>query len=177
MWWGLMGLIIIESVFFGLLIVSYFYFRIPYIDCPPASLPDVAVPMANLLLILGTCFPFWLIDRAAPNRDRGWLAGMLAFAAVLVAITIVLRIFEFQSLHTGYQRDSYGSITWALLFVHGVELLLTCGETALLAFYTATNDVDTKHRSDIQLNSLFYYFLAITWLVIFAVIHAGGRLL
>jgi heme/copper-type cytochrome/quinol oxidase subunit 3 len=175
MWWGLMGLIIIESVFFGLLAVSYFYYRIRYVDWPPASLPDIGLPLANLILILAVCIPFWVIERAAPHRDRKWLAWMLAFATVLVALTTSLRVLEFQSLHTGYQRDSYGSITWALLFVHGIELLLTCGETGLLAFYTATNEIDTKHRSDIQLNSVFFYFLAITWVIIFAVIQVGGR--
>lgn len=177
MWWGLMGLIIIESVFFGLLVVSYFYFRIRYVDWPPAPLPDIALPTANLILILVTCVPFWLIERAAPDRDRRWLAGMLGLATILVAGAVILRVFEFHSLHTGYQRDSYGSITWALLFVHGLELLFTCGETALLAFYSATKDLDAKHRSDIQLNSVFYYFLAIVWILLFAVIQAGGHLL
>jgi heme/copper-type cytochrome/quinol oxidase subunit 3 len=175
MWWGLMGLIIIEGVFFGLLAVSYFYYRIRYVDWPPASLPDIGVPLANLILILAACIPFWFIDRAAPHSDRQWLASMLAFAAVLVALTIGLRVLEFQALHTGYQRDSYGSITWALLFVHGLELLLTFGESCLLAVYAATNEIDTKHRSDIQLNSVFFYFLAIAWVIMFAIIHVGGR--
>lgn len=177
MWWGLMGLIIIEAAFFALLIVSYFYYRIRYVDWPPASLPDLGLPLLNLILIVATCFPLWLVQRGAPDKNPRWLAVVLAVSTIFLVVTTVLRMFEFPALHTRYEHHSYGSITWAMLFAHGLEQLLTAGETGLLAYFAATNDLDVKHRSDIQLNSLFYYFLTITWVVIFAAIHIGARAL
>ena len=178
MWWGVMALIVIEAMFFGLLVVSYFYYRMRYVDWPPADPPELRLPLVNLMVILATCYPLWVVKRGALDRSPAWIAKMLTVSSILIIIIVVLRLFEFTSLRTQYDFHSYGSITWALLFTHGLELLLTLGETALLAIYAATNSVlDVKHRADIQLNSVFYYFLAVSWVAIFGVIHIGARVL
>jgi cytochrome c oxidase subunit 3 len=178
MWWGIMALIVIEAMFFGLLAVSYFYYRMRYVDWPPADLPALGLPLVNLVVIMAACYPLWIVERGAPDRSPTWIAKILGVSSMFIVAAVVLRIFEFSSLRTNYDSHSYGSITWALLFTHGLELLLTLGETMLLSFYAATNhDLDVKHRSDIRLNSIFYYFLAITWIAIFGVIQIGGRVL
>jgi heme/copper-type cytochrome/quinol oxidase subunit 3 len=165
------------GAFFALLIVCYFYYRSRLVNWPPVDPPGYLIGGFNLALIVATCYPMWIIQRRAPDASPSWLARMLAFAAVLQGTTALLRIFEFRELHTHYDQSAYGSITWAFLFTHGLELLLTLAETALLAVFSATNELDTKHRGDIQMGSMFYYFLAITWVVMFTVMHVGARAL
>lgn len=179
LWWGNMGLIVVESVSFALLIASYFFYRMRYTQWPPddAGVPWFTFGLPNLILIVAICFPMSRVNKNAPTASQPWLTKMLTFSAVLMAGTAVLRIFEFQTLHTSYSEHSYGSITWALLFMHGIELAFGMGETALLAVYSATNELDRKHRADIQTVSTFWNFLAITWVVIFAVVYLGGRVL
>jgi heme/copper-type cytochrome/quinol oxidase subunit 3 len=179
LWWGVTGLIIAEALGFALLIASYFYLRMRYTEWPPADagLPSLNLSVANLLLIVSVCWPMRVIGRGAPDRSRFWLAGMLALTAVLIAGTCVLRIFEFQTLQTGWNEHSYGSITWALLFMHAVHLFTSLGEAIMLGVYCATSELDRKHRADLQINSNYWYFVAGAWVVVFAVVYLAGRVL
>jgi cytochrome c oxidase subunit III len=178
-WWGVMGLIIIEAVFFALLIACYFFFRMRYVEWPPpdAGPPSMLLPIVGVAIMLVTCYPLWRIEREAPTQSKAWLTRMLLLSAVLMAVSTWIRYYEFGSLHTGPWVHSYGSITWALLFAHGIELLLSTGETLLLAYYCATEELDMKHRADLELNSIFYYFVVASWVVIAGVLLLGGRLL
>ena len=179
LWWGVMGLILSESTSFALLIASYFFYRMRYSQWPPADapLPGFMFAAPNLILIVAICYPMWLIAKGAPDKSKSWLAKMLAFSALLTAVTCVLRIYEFQSIGTNWNEHSYGSITWALLFLHAILLFFSAGESTMLAVYCATNELDRKHRADIQTNSLYWYFTAIVWVVVFCVIWLAGRVL
>jgi cytochrome c oxidase subunit 3 len=179
LWWAIMGLIIAEGLGFALLIASYFYLRMRYTQWPPADagLPWFNFSVANLLVILVTTYPMWRIHKEAPERSRFWLAGMLGISAGLMAISCVLRIFEFQTLQTGWMEHSYGSITWALLFMHAIHLFTSLGEAIMLGTYCATSELDRKHRADLQVNSVYWYFVVISWVVVFAVIYLAGRVL
>jgi cytochrome c oxidase subunit 3 len=179
LWWGTLGLIVVEGVFFALLIASYFFFRMRYVEWPPpdAGVPSVGLPIAGLCLMLVTCYPLYRIQREAPRQSPPWLARMLLLSGVMMAGSICIRYKEFSALHTSYWIHSYGSITWMLFFTHGVELMFSAGETFLLAYFCATENLDEKHRGDLQLNSIFYYFLVVSWVVILGVVQIGGRLL
>lgn len=179
LWWGIMGLILTESTSFGLLIASYFFYRMRYTEWPPsdAGLPWFNFTVPNLILMIVTCYPMWRVSRGAPDRDRQWLSRMLALSALLILASCVLRVFEFQTLQTNYNEHSYGSITWALLFMHAILLFFSAGETAMLSVYARLNELDRKHRADLQINSVYWYFAVILWIVIFAVVWLGGRVL
>lgn len=179
LWWGNTGLIVVESISFALLIASYFFYRMRYTQWPPddAGVPWFTYGLPNLILIVAICFPLSRVNKNAPTASQPWLTKMLAVSAVLMTGAAVLRVFEFQTLHTSHSEHSYGSVTWALLFLHGIELGFGLGETALLAVYSATRELDRKHRADIQTVSIFWNFVAVTWAVIFAVVYLGGRML
>jgi heme/copper-type cytochrome/quinol oxidase subunit 3 len=46
-----------------------------------------------------------------------------------------------------------------------------------LGVYCATKELDRKHRADLQVNSLYWYFVVVSWIVVFSVIYLVGRLL
>jgi heme/copper-type cytochrome/quinol oxidase subunit 3 len=179
LWWGVMGLIIVESMGFALLIALYFYLRMRYAEWPPANvgLPRLDYPTGNLFLIIAVTCPMWLIQREAAERSRFWLAGMLGISAVMLAGTCVLRIIEFQMLGTDWQTYSYGSITWALLFMHAIHLFTSLGEAIMLGVYALTSELDRKHRADLQINSVYWYFVVISWIVVYAVLYLVPRVL
>ena len=179
LWWGNMGLIMAESTSIGLLIASYFFYRMRYTEWPPsdAGLPWWNFSVANLILMLVITYPMRRIEKEAPHADKQWLARMLGLCSLLMIGSFVLRILEFQTLQTDWSEHSYGSITWALLFLHAIEIFLAAGETGMLAVYSAAKPLDRKHRADLQVNSVFWYFVLISWLVIFAVVYVAARVL
>jgi cytochrome c oxidase subunit III len=179
LWWGVMGLILSESTSFALLIASYFFLRMRYTQWPPsdADLPWFTFTLPNLLLMIATCYPMRRIEKEAPSRDKMWLAKMLALSAGLMAVSCVLRVFEFQGLQTDYNEHSYGSITWALVFMHAILLFFPAGESAMLSVYCALNQLDRKHRADLQTNSVYWYFTVIVWIAVFCVVWLASRVL
>jgi cytochrome c oxidase subunit III len=179
LWWGVMGLLVIEGTAFALLIAGYFFYRMRYTEWPPtdAGLPQWSFSVANLILMLLITYPMWKIAKKAPTADRRWLSKMLGVTAVLIGVSTVLRYFEFRNLQTDWNEHSYGSIVWALLFMHGFHLATTAGETAMLAVYAAVKNLDRKHRADIQVNTLYWYFVVVSWIVIFSVVYLAARIL
>jgi heme/copper-type cytochrome/quinol oxidase subunit 3 len=179
LYWGMLGLFLMEGMNFALLVATYFYLRMRYTQWPPndAGLPDFTYALPNVLLMVAICYPMRRIDNEAPDRSPQWLARMLAVCACLVALCVLLRLLEFRSLHTDYHESSYGSVVWALLFLHGMHLLTQLGETAMLSVYCATHNLDRKHRADVEVNAMYWYFVAALGLVNFATVWLAGRVL
>jgi cytochrome c oxidase subunit III len=179
LWWGVMGLIVIEGTAFALLIASYFFYRMRYTEWPPsdAGLPRWDFTIANLILMLLITYPMRKISQRAPTADRLWLSKMLGVSAVLILVSTVLRYFEFRTLQTDWNEHSYGSVVWALVFMHAFHLATTAGETGMLAVYAAVKNLDRKHRADIQVNTLYWYFVVVSWIVIFSVVYLAARVL
>jgi heme/copper-type cytochrome/quinol oxidase subunit 3 len=179
LYWGVMGLYLMEGMGFALLVATYFYLRMRYTQWPPADAgpPDLTWAIPNVLLMLATCYPMRRIDNEAPERSPMWLARMMAICALMIGGSCVLRLLEFRSLHVDYFESSYGSIVWALLFMHGMHLLTALGEAAMLAVYSATHSLDRKHRADLEVNAVYWYFVAALGVVNFATVWLAGRVL
>jgi heme/copper-type cytochrome/quinol oxidase subunit 3 len=73
--------------------------------------------------------------------------------------------------------NAYGSIVFITLFFHSLHLLTTFLETAVLGVYVALRGLDEKCALDLQLNTLYWYFLVASWGVLYVVLYSGPRLL
>jgi heme/copper-type cytochrome/quinol oxidase subunit 3 len=70
MWWGTMGLIVIESTVFALAVMTYFYLRSHANVWPMGRFPpDLLWGNINTLVILVSLLPNWLAKRAAEKLD------------------------------------------------------------------------------------------------------------
>jgi cytochrome c oxidase subunit III len=179
LWWGTVGMIAIESTVFALCIASYFYLRMRYTEWPPADagVPSLLMPTINLAVLLVSFIPQYKIDAAAETKDPKSMERLLIVASVLGVIACVLRVWDFRALNTDWQEHSYGSIVWALLFLHSIHLYASTFETILMAAYVADAPLDEKHRCDLNVNAIYWFFIVISWVVIYAVIWGGGRVL
>src|SRR5215217_4604131 len=85
MWWGVIEFLAIETTMLVICFVSYFYLRDRAAEWPPppTELPDLLLPTINLLLILGSAAPAYLVERAAKRLDSRkvifWLAVSVGF--------------------------------------------------------------------------------------------------
>src|SRR5678815_3714464 len=69
MWWGNAGMMAIEGVAFGFMIVIYFYLRSLSNAWPDGGHPpDLLFGNINLAVILASAVPNWLAQRAAADR-------------------------------------------------------------------------------------------------------------
>ena len=178
MWWGTMGVVLIEGTVFGLAIAAYVYLGVrlpawpPHGDAPP-ELPWGTV---NTLILLASLVPNQLTKRAADRVDlRGvqiWLAVSVLFAVAFNAV----RALEFGALNVSWDRDSYGSIVWLLLGLHTTHIVTDFLDTIVLAVLMFKGPVEEHRFVDVEENAVYWYFVVLAWLPIYGVIYWAPRL-
>jgi cytochrome c oxidase subunit III len=179
-WWGNRLTIFVEGAAFAILAVSYFYIWWNFDAWPPprTHLPDLGVSTINLLVLAVSAAPFWNAARLARRHERPALVGASLALGVLFGIAaIVLRVFEFRALHTRYDSNAYGSITWTILAVHLAHLLAGTLQTLLIALVMFVGPVENKHYTDARVVAVYWYFIVISWVALYTIVFIAPRLL
>ena len=176
MWWGTMGLMLIEGTVFAITVVVYFYLRSHSQTWPVNRAPELFWGGVNTAMLLGSLLPNWLAKRAAEREDkqaaRRWLVACLLFALAF----LVVRVFEFGALNTRWDSNAYGSVVWMLLALHTTHLVTDTIDTTVLAVLMFTGPLEGKRFVDVSENAMYWYFVVGSWLPIYAVIYWGARL-
>lgn len=178
MWWGTWGIILIEGTVFGLAVMTYFYLRSRVINWPASvDYPSPLWGTINLLIVLLSVIPNIWAKRAGEARDlpsaRKWTWVLLA----ITIVTIIVRFLEFKSLNVRWDSNAYGSIVWTLLGLHTTHLITDAYDTAVLAVLLVTGPLEGKRFSDVAENALYWNFVVIAWIPIYAVIYIAPRLI
>jgi cytochrome c oxidase subunit III len=177
LWWGTMGIIVIETTAFALAVAMYFYLRLRNDTWPPNVPPPLLLwGTLNTLVILASAVPNELARRAGERIDlpqvRLWLVVGLIFG---VAFN-VLRVLEFASLNVLWNTNAYGSVVWLLLGLHTTHILTDVLDTGVLTVLMFTGPIEEKRFVDVAENSMYWYFVVFAWLPIYGVIYWAPRL-
>jgi heme/copper-type cytochrome/quinol oxidase subunit 3 len=179
MWWGTMGIILIEGTVFALAIASYFYFRTRMASWPPDGVapPDLLWGTVNTVVLLVSLLPNELAKRAGERVSlrgvRVWMVVCLVFGIAFNAI----RVYEFGHLNVRWDHDAYGSIVWLLLGLHTTHIITDFLDTAVLAVLMFVGPIEEKRFIDVEENAAYWYFVVLTWLPIYGVIYWAPRLI
>lgn len=175
-WWATMGIIAIEGSVFALMIVNYLYLkgRVPH--WPPAvSPPDLFWGTVNTVALLASAVPAQITKSAAEKLElrkaRLWLVISIAFG---IAFSII-RVFEFGALNVWWDENAYGSAVWTLLGLHTAHLVTDVVDSVVLAVLLFTGPLKPTRLVDVAENSLYWWFVVLSWLPIYAVIYFAPR--
>jgi cytochrome c oxidase subunit I+III len=177
-WWGTIGMIAIEGSVFALLIVSYFYLKDLAPDWPPGQVqpPLLTWGTANTFVLLASLVPNQWAKKAAEDLDAGrarrWVTVCLAFALAFN----VLRVYEFRALNVWWDQNAYGSLVWCLLGFHTLHIVTDTIDTLVLDVMLFTTPVDECRLVDVSENALYWYFVVLSWVIIYAVVYLVPRL-
>jgi heme/copper-type cytochrome/quinol oxidase subunit 3 len=175
--WGALGFMTIETAGFGLACAAYLYIMTAAPQWPLANRPpDLIWGTTLTLLLLASLGPTALLSRASRRRDLGQTRRWAVIVAVLNALALVIRALEFPHLNTRWDHDAYGSATWALMLLHTVHLITDFVDTAFLTVFLFTHDVDSERFSDVDDDAVYWAFVVLTWLPIYALVYWAPRL-
>jgi heme/copper-type cytochrome/quinol oxidase subunit 3 len=178
LWWATMGLIAIEGTVFALLIASYLFLRWRVPDWPPAvAPPGLLWGTLSTVLLLASMIPNELAKRAAERLDVGGIRRWIAVCLLFGFGFVVLRGLEFTTLNVWWDTNAYGSVVWTLLGMHTAHILTDLGDTAVLAVMIYRGHTNGQRLVDISENALYWYFVVLGWLPIYAVLYFAPRLL
>jgi cytochrome c oxidase subunit 3 len=176
MWWGTFGMIAIEGTVFALACMVYFYVRTRVDEWPPDALPPELIwGTANTVLMLLSCIPNAWTKRAAEAEDlRKVRIGIWICVAFGVGF-VALRVFEYTALNVRWDTNAYGSAVWMLLSLHTLHVVTDFWDTTVLAVLMMHDKIEGKRFVDVSENGMYWYFVVLAWLPIYAIIYFGAR--
>jgi len=177
MWWGTLGLILIESTVFAIAIVAYFYLRDRSFAWPPHSVPPLLIygTLNTIVLLLSAIPNQWTKHKADEENLRGVRIGLVICVLFAVAF-LVIRAFEFGALQTSWNTSAYGSIVWALMILHTVHLATDLIDSVVLTVLMFTGPLTGRRFVDVSENAVYWWFVVGSWLFIYATIYLAPRM-
>jgi heme/copper-type cytochrome/quinol oxidase subunit 3 len=177
LWWGLLGFILIEGGGFALAAGAYLFLMSHTDPWPPHHPPpDLLWGSAFTLLIFVSEILNVITSRAARAQDERTVKLGLIAASAIGILLMVVRGFEFHALNVRWDANAYGSIVWALIFLHTTHVITDLADTIGLTVFSFTHEVDTNRFSDVADNCLYWHFVLVAWLPIYALVYLVPRL-
>jgi len=177
MWWGTLGMIVVEGMVFALTIMSYFYLRSRSPEWPQDSAPpELLWGSINVLLMLASGLPNWWTKRAAEAMDLARVRTGMLICVVFALVSLAVRVGEFNTLNVRWDSNAYGSVVWMLMGLHTMHLITDTYDTIVLTVLLWTGPLEGKRFVDVAENAGYWYFVVVSWLAVYAVVFWGARL-
>jgi heme/copper-type cytochrome/quinol oxidase subunit 3 len=173
-WWGIIGFMVIEGAAFVLTFAAYFFLMSQEQQWapPPWLPPDLVAGSLFTLVLLLTEIPNTMIKKAAEAYDVTKVRALLPWMVGVGVLLLVIRGFEFNSLNIMWYDNAYGSIIWALLFLHTTHILTDWIDTVVLWRLMLTPHGEEPRRLvDVDENALYWRFVWLAWLPIYIMIY------
>ncbi len=178
LWWGILSMVAIESAMFGTLGAAYFYIRLSFAEWPPhgIALPDLGIPTLMLAVLLISCIPMYIADHLAiSGRDNRAMLFWVWIGIMFGFVLVVIRWYEFNALRVRWDDNAYGSIVWFIIGVHSVHVLSSTLETLVLAVHLRGKNIDRKHRTDVHVDTVYWYFVVASYAAFYFIIYWSPR--
>ena len=192
-------MIAIEGAAIATLVVTYFYVWRNFDTWPPTGtlVPDLGVSMINLVVLVASILPMWHVARLAARHDSPRVLGFWLFVCVAFGIAAaILRLMEFKGVHTRWNSNAYGAIVWSILAVHFAHILAATLETLVIGILVLVGPVEEKHfvetpsrhplariiaagsvSRSITVNAVYWYFVALSWVGLWAIVYLAPRVM
>ena len=187
LWWGNLLAIFIETATVAIMVASYFYTRMNFGAWPPPKVdvvppvhdtnPDLGAATANVVLLLASCLLMYWTDMAARRKDQGRVVVGLVILFFVACAAVTLRAFEFPATKFWWNDNAYASVVWMMLGLHLTYILAGLGEFFIMGVWIMTHPLDDKHALDVTLAGGYWYWVAATAALNYAVIYWSPRLL
>jgi heme/copper-type cytochrome/quinol oxidase subunit 3 len=140
-----------------------------------SAAPGLLWGSLNTLILLASLVPNQWTKRKAEQLDlkrtRIGLVVCLLFSLAFVAV----RWLEFGALNTRWDETAYGSVVWLLMGLHTAHLLTDAADSLVLTVLMFTQAGEGRRFVDVSENAVYWYFVVLAWLPIYAVIYWAPR--
>jgi cytochrome c oxidase subunit 3 len=180
-----------EVLLFGGLILGYFVYRHNYpSDFVAASRhTEIVIGTANTAILLTSSFLVACAVDAFSAETRKICAGLLAGAIALGLAFVVLKGVEYMveyrehlvpGIGFSFEPDQANGAQLFFVFyfvataIHALHILIGIGLLAVMATLTWRSPT-TRHRAALHSTALYWHFVDVVWIFLFALIYLPGR--
>lgn len=178
LWWGMLGLIMIEATVFSGLISSYFYLRAQATVWPPGANepPELLLPtISTIVLIVSSVAVHWA-DRGIENDDRRRLSLGMLIAGVLGLAFLALKYIEYSGKAHQWDEDAYNSIVWTIVGFHSAHVIALLLKTLVVDTLAWRGYFTHIRRVGVTINGLYWHFVVAVWIPLYIVLYWVPRL-
>ena len=173
-WWGVMAFMTIEGAGFAMAIAAYFFLFAHQGSWPPEPFapPGLVPGLIFTALMLLSEIPNSALKKHAEAEQIAPVRLLLVVISAIGGLLLVIRVFEFGELNVSWTDNPYGSILWALLVLHTAHVLTDWIDTLVLTALMFTRHGKQGRRFvDVSENALYWRFVWLSWLPIWALIY------
>ncbi len=177
-WWGMLGLITIETVVVGGLIAVYFFLKLHNPAWPPEGIdkPALWMPLIGTTILIGSGLAMRIGDGGAKENDTRRIVLGQSTALLLATLFLALKVVEYSGYDYDWSTHAYGSSVYALVVFHSGHVLSVVLK-GLVVLAMAMRGMFTKDRRlALQVNGLYWQFVVIIWLPIFFTLYVSPYL-
>jgi cytochrome c oxidase subunit 3 len=173
LFWGVLGLIAIESTMVVLLIATYLYLRANFLAWPPTEIGQRATVIATSEAALAalSALPTHFTNASAVRQRLRPMRSWLLVATLMIAAMVALRAWEFHVLPFRWDSHAHGSVFWALLGLNTFHVAGGLVENLVLLTLLFRGPVEAKLAVDVQSSGFYWYFAVVTSLCIFITLY------
>ena len=173
LWWGNLGMMVIEGTMFAMMIAVYLYFKTANLDWPPATVPNPDLPLAtiNVMMLVLSAFVMMIADRGA-YRESVAASRLGMGICILVGIAfLIIRVFTVSTLGYKWSSHAYGSVMWTSIGLHTFHMIAATAETSLLFVYSFLRPLTKKQFLDIRATAVYWYFVVLMWIPFYVMVY------
>tara|TARA_B100001996_G_scaffold196269_1_gene150362 strand:- start:2033 stop:2629 length:597 start_codon:yes stop_codon:yes gene_type:complete len=169
-----------DCMFFASLIGTYLIYKgtgnldigpVDVFDIPTTSVSTFVLLMSSMSMV----FAYAYLVRNNIKAFRIWMVSTIIMGATFLGF----QVFEFSEFYFHYnlspQTNLFGTTFYALTGTHGLHVTVGVVWLAII-FYSSLfrNSVSAETNLDLDLAALYWHFVDIVWIVIFAVVYLFG---
>jgi heme/copper-type cytochrome/quinol oxidase subunit 3 len=181
-WWGMVWLIATEATLFAALLATYFYLRFKGGPIwPPGGIekPELSLPLIMSAILLSSSIPVHYADAGIREGNQRRLRAGLAVGFLLGAIFLWLtwgvewpeKLHEFKPT-----TNSYGSLFFTITGFHSLHLVVGLAFSLWTQVRVWRGAFDEHRHVTVQLFSMYWHFVDVVWIFVFATIYLSPRL-
>lgn len=180
-----------EVLLFGGLILGYFVYRHDYPAAFAAASQhtEIVIGTANTAILLTSSFLVACAVDAFSVETRKICAVLLSGAIVLGLTFILLKGIEYTKefhehlvpgINFSFEADKADGAQLFFLFyfiatmIHALHMLIGISVLAVMAVLTWRSP-STRHRAALHSSALYWHFVDVVWIFLFALIYLPGR--
>jgi heme/copper-type cytochrome/quinol oxidase subunit 3 len=172
-WWGMALFIVAELALFGSALAAYFYLRFRSPAWPPAGIekPDLTLGWIATALLVASSLPMIWAERGIARGSAWQLRAGIAVAMAMATAFLSIQGYEYATAEFGFRTSSYGSLFFTITALHGLHVIGALLIAAYLQARSLAGHFDEDHHLAVQTGALYWHFVDIVWIAIFASLY------
>lgn len=167
---GMLLFILSEAILFACLFFSYFYLGRDEPRWPMHPPPKLTLATIMLGVLMVSSVVMYLGEEWARQGREGTARLAVVGTLLLGLIFVGLQALEYRN-HLQELKpttDAYGSIFYTITSFHGLHLLLGLGMLTYVLFLPSLEHADTPPHRALHNTALYWHFVDLVWVFIFA---------